>query len=261
MRSSFGPSRCALKTGADAYSLQSEINALQDVGAMGAGHVPQLILADDGTARGFEFAFYLMTYVPGPVFSECAVAGDMLLLYGERLLARLARLHQAGWVFGDLKGDNIVLTPDGGVQLIDYGGAVRFGCAVKQFTELYDRGYWKAGGRRAEPSYDLFSLAVVLLEKAYGAHRLRRAASLPQSRNRRFLLDCVDDCAQLGPAEPVIRKMLCGEYTHSENAYHDWSKAVRAMRGRKLSGRTPWIALWFAGALLSFLTAVWTVSR
>ena len=48
---------------------------------------------------------------------------------GLRLLQKLAQLHQAGWVFGDLKPQNVLVSDYGQVELIDYGGVTSIGRA------------------------------------------------------------------------------------------------------------------------------------
>ena len=59
-------------------------------------------------------------------------------------------------------------------ELVDYGGATAFGKGVRQFTEIYDRGYWNAGSRTADAGYDLFSFAVLCIQ----LHEGRRLAQL-----------------------------------------------------------------------------------
>ena len=38
------------------------------------------------------------------------------------------------------------------------------GSSIKEFTEFYDRGYWGLGSRKAEPSYDLFAVAMIMIQ-------------------------------------------------------------------------------------------------
>ena len=85
-----------------------------------------------------------------------------------QLLDDLTRLHQSGWIFGDLKLDNlIVMTNPSRLRWVDVGGTTQKGRAIKEYTEFYDRGYWQLGTRRAEESYDLFALTMVFLHLFY----------------------------------------------------------------------------------------------
>ena len=41
------------------------------------------------------------------------------------------------------------------------------GRAIKEFTEFYDRGYWGLGSRKADPAYDLFAVAMIMINAVY----------------------------------------------------------------------------------------------
>ena len=56
------------------------------------------------------------------------------------------KLHQAGFVLGDLKLDNLIVTNNPiRLRFIDVGGVTLFDRSVKEYTEFYDRGYWQCG--------------------------------------------------------------------------------------------------------------------
>ncbi|MCK9906216.1 serine/threonine-protein kinase, partial [Frankia sp. Cpl3] len=107
-----------------------------------------------------------------------------------QLLARLQVLHSHGWVFGDLKPENIIVTrTEKQVRLIDFGGVTKLGNAVRQFTEEYDRATWQAGDRRAEISYDLFSLAMVMIRLVTGKEEWKRMRN--ETRHTQLLCDII----------------------------------------------------------------------
>ncbi|MCI3923254.1 serine/threonine protein kinase [Paenibacillus sp. TRM 82003] len=254
------PSHCALKIGCDAFGLQSEINVLREIGS----HAPKLLLSDDGQARGNTFPFYLMSFVPGSslsaIIDKAASSKRSLPIasYGERLLVQLSALHAGGWSFGDLKPDNVMVSGDGDVRLIDYGGATRFGRSAKQFTELYDRGFWKAGSRKADAGYDLFAFAVLMLEAAGERRSLRMAANAPERRRLSTLLGFIDGCRKLTPVAGALKRMLRGDYADANAALRDWRRPapVRAPAPRE---RARWPAAWLAGAAVSFAAVWWWV--
>src|SRR5699024_9965099 len=85
-----------------------------------------------------------------------------------QLLNDLEALHQAGWVFGDLKLDNVLIDiKPPRVRLVDVGGTTQVGRSIKEYTEFYDRGYWELGSRKAEPSYDLFAVVMIFIHVFY----------------------------------------------------------------------------------------------
>ena len=111
---------------------------------------------------------------------------DWTLLVGLRLLQKLAQLHQAGWVFGDLKPQNVLVSDYGQVELIDYGGVTSIGRSVKQFTEWYDRGFWNGGSRTADGTYDVFAFALLLIHVLEGSTQVagcRRIATIAECQS------------------------------------------------------------------------------
>ena len=71
-------------------------------------------------------------------------------------------------MFGDLKPENLIVTgPPPSIRCIDVGGTTLQGRAIKEFTEFYDSGYWGLGTRKAEPGYDLFAVAMIMINTAY----------------------------------------------------------------------------------------------
>ena len=251
-----GMEPCAMKVGNDSYELQTEINALREIG----GEAPELLAADDGRCRGEQFPLYLMSFVPGVPLSKAGLAGNRkrLIAAGASLLERLCMLHAAGWAFCDLKPDNIMIGPGDAVRLVDYGGATPFGHAVRQFTELYDRGAWRLGGRRADAAYDLFGFAAVMLEAAGLGARLREiaAVSFPGNGKGELLVALTAESGLPPAIAAELRRMLRGGYADSREALKAWRGAALAPPPAPAADRS-WPQAWLAGALAAFAAAVW----
>src|SRR5699024_3040639 len=43
----------------------------------------------------------------------------------------------------------------------------KMGQSIKEYSNFFDRGYWQLGTRRAQPSYDLFALVMIVLTIYY----------------------------------------------------------------------------------------------
>jgi serine/threonine-protein kinase len=180
--------RVALKIGRENLSMTSEVNVLKAFSKV-QGNVlgPSLIDVDDWVTVGITRPFYVMEYLHGqPLLSFIRARGEEWIgILTVQLLADLDRLHRAGWVFGDLKPDNLlVVGPPPRVRWLDVGGITLIGRSVKEYTEFFDRGYWGLGSRKAEPSYDLFATAMIMMNAGYpqrfdrkkeGARQLREA--------------------------------------------------------------------------------------
>ncbi|MGL4520930.1 MAG: hypothetical protein ACRCWQ_00005, partial [Bacilli bacterium] len=58
----------------------------------------------------------------------------------------------------------------------------QFGRVIKEYTERYDRGYWKVGLRSAEASYDLFSIGMIIVHLVEGSAKFAQFTTIAQIR-------------------------------------------------------------------------------
>ncbi|RUT27759.1 serine/threonine protein kinase [Paenibacillus zeisoli] len=257
----------ALKMGYDALDLQSEINVLK---ALQGQHnaedrdLSYLVEVDDFTLGDREIPFYVMRYVKGEPLSKFLTrrGGQWLDLAGLNLLKQLAALHKGGWVFGDLKPDNVLVSAYGDVELIDYGGVSQNGRSVKQFTEWYDRGFWNAGGRTADAAYDWFSFAVVCIHML-AESRLKTAANqLPQTRSTADLVQIMNQEPRLRPYSNWLKKAISGGFEHTDEAYEMWKRMISRKPVRHSVRRTPgWLKSAFAISLFLLVCAIYLTLR
>jgi serine/threonine-protein kinase len=220
----------------NSFDLQSEINALRSwekgrQTVMGPDHArPFLVDNDDCDLYGKRIPFYVMRYVPGVSLRKFIYKhgpkwyGNV----GGRLLGKLRQLHRQGFVFGDLKVENVLVNDNGEVELIDYGGLTSIGKSVKQFTEWYDRGYWYAGSHTADFRYDLFSFAVMTIQlMAEQELRERIKTTLPQTRDIEDLMEIARNHPRVRTYEPWLALALRGEFPSSEEACRLWHERTR----------------------------------
>ncbi|MNS37113.1 Serine/threonine-protein kinase F [compost metagenome] len=259
----------ALKMGYDALDLQSEINVLKALQRQGQHNAEDrdlsyLVEVDDYTLRDREIPFYVMRYVKGEPLSKFLTrrGGQWLDLAGLNLLKQLAVLHKGGWVFGDLKPDNVLVSAYGDVELIDYGGVSQNGRSVKQFTEWYDRGFWNAGGRTADAAYDWFSFAVVCIHMLAEARLKTAANQLPQTRSVADLVQIMNQEPRLRPYSNWLKKAISGGFENTDEAYDLWKRMISRKPTRQSIRRTPgWLKSAFAISLFLLVCAIYLTLR
>lgn len=263
----FGRSVCALKIGTEASELQGEANVLASLDGTerGRGKPPFLLDVDDFTLDGRDIPFYAMRYIPGsPLRAYLKKHGTQWIgVVGFRLLERLAELHEAGWVFSDIKSDNVLVHDYGRVELVDYGGMTAIGRSVRQFTEIYDRGFWSAGGRTADPAYDWFAFAMLWVHAADDRRLLQLSQTrLPQDRGIEDLMKLVRSNPKLRPVDDWLERAFHGRFADSREALKEWRLAHRRKGSREWQ-RKAHIPGWMAGllalsiALCATVAAVW----
>lgn len=203
--------KVALKMSYDSYSITSEVNVLKAFSKV-QGYVlgPFLYEMDDWIHNGRIVHFYVMEYIEGP---------DLLTFVNQRgmswasimvlqLLDILNDLHHQGWIFGDLKPENLIVAgPAPHIRCIDVGGTTKNGRAVKEFTEFYDRGYWALGSRKADVKYDLFSTAMLLIHLYYPKKFSKKEGGTKQ------LFQMIQQHPELSLYENVLKRALLGKFS------------------------------------------------
>ncbi|MCJ8010032.1 protein kinase family protein [Lederbergia wuyishanensis] len=206
--SSFGLT--AIKISIDSVSIISEVNVLKALEKVqGSSLGPSLYDVDDWENGKRRIHFYVMEYIKGKELLHfvrekgISWAGIMMI----QLLDVLEGLHQKGWVFGDLKPENLIVEgPTPKIRCIDVGGTTMRGRAIKEFTEFFDRGYWGLGSRKAEPSYDLFSTAMMMINLHYPKRFVKSGNSVKQ------LTIIIQGNKELLKFDTILMKALLGKY-------------------------------------------------
>lgn len=200
----------ALKIGFDQFGITSEVNVLKHFSKVqGKSLGPYFIEMDDWIEKGFRSTFYVMEYIQGkPLHHFLQEKGkEWTGILITQLLSDLEQLHGKGWIFGDLKPDNLLVSSSPPrIRWLDVGGTTQVGRAIKEYTEFFDRGYWGLGSRKAEPSYDLFSVAMVFLNAAYPNRFQKRDDAITQLQSK------VAESALLKRYQPIIMNAIHGHY-------------------------------------------------
>lgn len=251
-----GKRQYALKLGLDAADLQSEVNALKMLSKSNTSFQNYLLDVDDFHHQGADYPFYVMRFIKGQTISDFIRHNgrDWMGLIGLNILGKLVELHERGYVFGDIKVQNMLVCGYGDVELIDFGGVTAKGRSVKQFTEVYDRGYWGAGTRSADEGYDMFAFAVLLISSTETEQRMHGIDKLlPQNRNVQMLIDLLKTNPILEPCAPVLQKALLGHYTSSSQVLAAWRRLKFHKRlPASSANRESWLKLGFTVSLVFF---------
>ncbi|WP_277678494.1 serine/threonine protein kinase [Gracilibacillus dipsosauri] len=224
----------ALKVSKQSTSISSEVNVLKGFKKVQGHHLgPSLIDVDDFIApNGHVYAFYVMEYISGDSLPDFIRRNgqDRLFTLLMGFVKDLDMLHRQGYVFGDLKLDNLIVSRNPvRLRWVDVGGTTLIGRSIKEYTEFYDRAYWQMGTRRAEPSYDLFALAMVVL-------RIYYPNGFTKGSNPKKILQQKINLAISSPSiKQLLLKMISGEITEANQVkdflVHYFTREKRKRRG------------------------------
>jgi serine/threonine-protein kinase len=124
--------------------------------------------------------------------------------YGAQACAALSVAHGYGIIHRDIKPQNIVLMPDGGIKIMDFGIARAVDSDSTQTGSVLGTAQYvspeQAQGRKLGPESDLYSLGVVLYELATG--RLPFEGDTPVSVALRHVNDIAPSPRSVNPAIP-----------------------------------------------------------
>ncbi|RCW63033.1 protein kinase domain-containing protein [Saliterribacillus persicus] len=247
----------ALKGSDQTASIMSEVNRLKAL-KRGQGHSlgPAFIDVDDlEDSRGVCYSFYAMEYIDGISLDNfIRIRGfDWLDPFIHQFSNQLSHLHQAGWVLGDIKIENILVTKKPHrLRWIDVGGMTEIGRSMKEYSEFYDRAYWHLGSRRAEPSYDIFAFAMVIIRLYYpkGFERsdhpkkklLEKINQAPVPEYRKQLLKHMvqGDFKQMGEVKDMILNLPTQQTRRSQSSRTN-AKRKNSTYSKDIQPHYPWL--------------------
>ncbi|MET3683747.1 serine/threonine-protein kinase [Alkalibacillus flavidus] len=219
--------RLAMKVSRDPTVISAEANILKKLQqAQGVSLGPSLVDVDDGYMNREKHSFYVMEYVQGKPMTSL-VSRMQVMDYGKlmsQLLADLHVLHKRGYVFGDLKLDNMIFDSAWKrIRLVDVGGVTPIGRGIREYTSVYDRGYWRMGSRKADVAYDLFALGVCFA-------KVDSSLTMQRQGDHRSLPRLIARSKRLKPFHSVIHKAVSGQYRDALAMKRDIDRVVLPAR-------------------------------
>jgi serine/threonine-protein kinase len=136
--------------------------------------------------------FIAMELVPGESLRDSLARGAPSVTEALRRFREIcrgvAKAHERGIVHRDLKPDNVMLTADGGVKVLDFGLAKQRAADLEHADTQTDEGrivgtpdYMspeQAAGRAVDARADVFSLGVILYELCAGRRPFRGSSAM-----------------------------------------------------------------------------------
>ena len=106
------------------------------------------------------------------------------------------------------------------------------GRSIKEFTEFFDRGYWGLGSRSAEPSYDLFAVAMIFINAYYPVRVSKNGDGYKQ------LVEMIKQKKELALYRTLLQKALSGTYNSAEEMRSDLVEILQNQK-KQPAPRTP----------------------
>ena len=163
--------------------------------------------------------------------------------YGAQVCSALSVAHGYGIIHRDIKPQNIVLMPDGGIKVMDFGIARAVDSAATQTGSVLGTAQYvspeQAQGQKLGPESDLYSLGVVLYELSTG--RLPFDGETPVSVALRHVNDIAPPPRSVNPNIPpaleaiILKAMQKDPTTRYRSAEEMREDLLRVVAGRPVA--------------------------
>lgn len=155
----------ALKISQDINSITREFDMMTKLKQL--KNIPKTYDIDDYKKNGAVYYFFVMDYIEGYNIKEIIKHNKMkvkeIIGIGIILLNILEEIYKMGYVYADIKPDNIMIDKRGKkISFIDFGGVIEIGRGIKEFTPTYSTFSWDVCTNNDYITNIVFSIAMVI---------------------------------------------------------------------------------------------------
>lgn len=197
-------------------------------------------------------AYIVMEYVHGIsvkqfIAQHGRMSGTEVLERMKPLLASVEKIHEKGILHRDISADNIMITQDGKLKLIDFGAANFLDMGREEHTVLIKRGFAPVEQYRAEekmgPWSDVYALCATMYFMITGM--------VPEDAMERWINDRITNLEEIygtGLSTEQSAALMKGLAVHKEERYQDLRQLCRELYSQESVMREK---LWFRTEELS----------
>ncbi len=155
----------ALKISQDVNSITREFDIISKLKHLKS--IPKAYELDDYKKNGNIYYFFVMDYIEGYNIKELIRHGKLrdedIIGIGIILLNILEKIYKMGYVYADIKPDNIMIDrKKKKVSFIDFGGVIEIGQGIREFTPAYNTFSWGIDTNDDHMTYIIFSVAMMI---------------------------------------------------------------------------------------------------
>ncbi|KNF07819.1 putative serine/threonine-protein kinase YabT [Gottschalkia purinilytica] len=161
----------ALKISNDMNSITREYENMKKL--KGISCTPSVYDIDDYEEYGKIYYFLVMDIVEGYNLKEAIRLTKLklndILIIGITLLNSLEGIYNLGYIYSDIKLENIMIDKvNKNILLIDYGSVIENKYCIKEYTPTYNMASWGIGLNKGYTSNLIFSVNMIIVSMLLG---------------------------------------------------------------------------------------------
>lgn len=253
----------ALKLSKEVTSITREYNVLKALEQLEC--VPKVYEIDDYQRNGEVYYFFVMDFVDGynlkQFLGKTNIKLKEIIKIGIILLNILEKIYKMGYIYSDIKLENIMLDKNRkNITIIDFGGAVEEQYGVREYTPTYNMLSWGVCLDKKYPENIIFSVTMIMINMMTKDEFNPILNSIKQVIDKLYLLKIH---AQL---KKVLRKALNGGYNNIDRYIEQLRASMKlcnnscdfCYRNKVISKYNIIANVVFAIGIILFITAIIT---
>lgn len=214
----------ALKISQDINSITREFGTITKLKHL--KNISNAYEIDDYKKNGNIYYFFVMDYIEGYNIKELIKHGELkvkdIIGIGIILLNILEKIYKMGYVYADIKPDNIMIDKKKKkVSFIDFGGVIEIGQGIKEFTPAYNTFSWGIDTNNDYMTYIIFSIAMIITSM------LLRKEFNPLVHNLDQVISNIKLLVLDNRLKKCLIKALRGEVNHVSTFREDLKKLLK----------------------------------
>ena len=155
----------AMKISEDITNTTREFNIMKKIDWLGI--IPKVYEIDDYIKNDNIYNFFIMDYIEGKNLKDIIINNKVnpyeIVGIGIILIDTLEKLNELGYIYGDIKLENILLDRRRKkIMLVDCGGVIENTKPIREYTPTYNMTSWGIGLNEDRDKGIVFSISMIM---------------------------------------------------------------------------------------------------
>lgn len=243
----------AIKMSNDISSITREYNTMKELSL--SHMVPKVYEIDDYITNDETYHYFTMEFIEGITIKEAMVRGRMplnsILGMGTILLKYLEKIYNMGYQYYDIKLDNVIVDKiNHKIMFIDYGGVVKLGEGIKEYTPTYTLESWGVYKNITPIKSIMFGVTMIMISMIFNSefNPLTTSIQSVERQVQSIKIDC--------NVKTILLKGLKLEYNSLDSYNKELSNIIKRPLYLKSNNKIDKINILLIGSICFFAASI-----